>query len=142
MVLVHELIHDSERITIRGDKRAARRLTKRMSRMVQAEQQVVAIIQLGEVEYALSGLLVVSDAYMRLYDDVLAAPPPQKLNEEQRVQYMDTVKEQAEVLREKALNYITKGIRYAEHSGWVGASLQALQQREMGILSEMEKEGG
>ena len=52
-----------------------------------AEQQVIAIARLGEPEYALAGLVMLGDAYIMLHDDMLAAPVPRRLSDEEEVLY-------------------------------------------------------
>jgi hypothetical protein len=135
--LVYELVRNAESFAIRGKKDDAR-LKKRMKLMASAESQVVSIIQLNEPEYVLEGLLVVADAYLRLYDELVSAPVPVELEGGQIPLYRERVLEEAEFLRKKARGFYHKGVLYADHLSWKGRSRDLLEQRR----DALDGEGG
>ena len=115
------LLQEAAALELIGDKKAARRLQERSDLMIAAEQQILAIVQLGEPEYALEGLRMIGDAYLQLYDDLLAAPPPAGLDDAQAAIYRAEVEKKATILRDKARVYYDHGIRLAERLDWQGS---------------------
>ena len=118
--LARHLLDTAAATEITGNKRAARALKARAALINDAELQITAIARLGEPEFALAGLLMMGDAYMRLYDDMIAAPPPRRLDEEQRGIYTDMLLEQARILRTKAWRYYDEGVALAARTRWQG----------------------
>lgn len=127
--LVDYLLDEAAGFELKGDKKAARRLQKRNTLMLSAEQQVISIAQLGETEYILVGLQRVGDAYLRLHDDLLAAPPPRKLSDAQEAEYTTLVAERSGILKRKARVYYDKGLQLADQVGWEGKAREALAAR-------------
>lgn len=127
--LAETMIQEAQGLELRGNKKAARRLGQRSALMVGAEQQVIAIARLGEPEYALAGLLLLGDAYIMLHDDMLAAPAPRRLTDEEDVIYRAEVEGRVKVLSAKAKNYYGEGVKLATRVGWEGALAQTLAAR-------------
>lgn len=127
--LASYLLSEAAALELRGDKKAARRLSARNDLMVAAEQQVVAIARLGETEYILTGLQQIGDSYLLLHDDLLAAPAPRRLDAAQELIYTETVAERAGILRRKAKMYYDKGLQLADQVGWQGQARDELADR-------------
>ena len=137
--LVLELIRRSEELKFAGvNKKDRKTMINKMGLLKDAEAQVVASIQLGEVEYVLESLIQIIDGYTRLYDEVLAAPAPKELTEQQKEDYKKQTKEQAVVLLKAAHNYASKGVSFAQQTQWDGDSLEEIQQRESALRQELE----
>lgn len=127
--LVEALLDEAAGLALVGNKKAARRLTKRSDLMLAAEQQVIAIARLGEPEYALQGLVLLGDAYIMLHDDMLAAPAPRRLSDEEEVIYRAEVEGRVGILTAKAKNYYGEGVKLAARVGWEGAVTETLAAR-------------
>ena len=116
-------------IQFRGDERAAAALVRRAEHIAAAEQHVLAIVKLREPEYVLAALTAMGDAYAALQVDLLAAPPPRRLSDEQTRLYREAVVERGEVLRRKALKYWELGLQEGLNVQWAGPELDALRER-------------
>ena len=103
--LTETMLEEAAGLELVGNKKAARRLATRGSLMVAAEKQVIAIARLGEPEYALAGLVLLGDAYIMLHDDILTAPPPRRLSDDEVVIYRAEVEGRVAILSAKAKNY-------------------------------------
>lgn len=131
--VVHHLLDEAASIPLVGNKRAARNLKRRAALMSQAEDQVIAIARLKQVEYALLGVEQLGDAYMRLHDDMLAAPPPHRLTDEQVAIYRQEVASKAKILQAKAWRFYDEGVSLALRSGWQGHLAHDLKARRDAI---------
>lgn len=127
--LIRVMLDEAAGLELVGNKKAARRLSERSGLMVAAEQQVIAIARLGEPEYALDGLVLLGDAYIMLHDDMLAAPAPRRLSDEEAVIYRAEVEGRVKILSAKAKNYYGEGVKLATRVGWEGALAETLQAR-------------
>ncbi len=137
--LAHELIRRSEELVFIGsDKKDKKAVLKRMELLKRAEEQVIASIQLNEPEFVLLGLIDIADAYVRLYDDLITAPPPKSLTESQKKEYTQQLNEEALVLLKRALGYCEKGLIYADQVGWVGLAVEALKSRVASLSRDLE----
>ena len=123
------LLEEAAALELKGNKKAARRLSQRNDLMLAAEQQVIAIANLGETEYILDGLQHLGDAYLQLHDDLLAAPAPRQLDDVQQAIYAETVASRASILSRKARMYYGKGLELADQVGWEGSARERLAQR-------------
>ena len=74
-----------------------------------------------EPEFALEGLVLLGDAYLTLYDDMLAYPPPRSIPPENHDAYRAIVQREANILRTKAYNRYDEGVRVAARTRWVGS---------------------
>ena len=139
--LAHELIRRSEEIGFIGsDKKDKKAVVERMELLKRAEAQVIASIQLKEPEFVLNGLVDVADAYVRFYDDLIAAPAPDSLTVSQKKQYSEQLSIEARSLLEKSLNYCQKGLIYADQSGWVGVVVEELNARIASLSQSLDEE--
>lgn len=131
------LLAEAETLALEGNKKARRRLLARTELMVAAEAHVIAVARLGEPEYILEGLRLLGDAYLALHDDMLAAPPPGRLDAEQRALYAEAVAERAAVLPAKALRYYDEGVQVAVRTAWEGEVVQELRARRDATAAEL-----
>jgi tetratricopeptide (TPR) repeat protein len=129
LALVRVQLDTAANIEIKGDKKAARRLARRDELMTMAEKQAIAMFKLGEPEFALEGLLLLGDAYVDLYDDMLEYPPPRSVGPEARDQYREIVRQKAQILLTKAYNRYDEGVRVAARTQWVGSVTDRLKVR-------------
>ena len=97
--------------------------------MNMAEQQVIAVAQMGEPEHIINGMLLMGDAYLILHDDMTAAPPPRSLNQTQVEMYQSEVTRHAAILRTKAEKYYIEGRKLAQRIDWQGRSREELENR-------------
>jgi tetratricopeptide (TPR) repeat protein len=127
------LLEEARRIEIYGAQQAKRlnsRLQKRANLILQAEKNITVIIQLDEPEYALQGVVDVADAMIVFYDAIVATPPPGKFNDQQSKLFRNGMKDRASLLEDKAFEYYSKGLRYAEQLDWPGPIRQELQAKK------------
>lgn len=127
--LTQALLDQAARVEIVNDRRARKRLVARAAYLDRAMDQVIAISKLGEPEYALAGLLALGDAYLALYDDLLAAPPPRKLDAEQAAIYQQELRQQVDVLQVKAFRFYDEGVSLATRIRWQGQIAELLKAR-------------
>lgn len=113
-------------MVFKGDAKAARQLQKRSQLIASAEKQAIAMFTLGEPEFALEGLLLLGDAYVALYDAMLAYPPPRSVPAEQHEAYRETVAAKSAILRSKAYARYDEGVRVAARTQWVGSVTERL----------------
>ena len=133
LALAAYLFERAGRIPLRGDRRAARALKRRAHLLSQGERQVTAIAKLGEPEQVLRGLVLLGDAYLALRDDLLAAPPPRRLDAEQARLYREMVAERARTLERKAWAFYDEGVKLAARTRWQGAVVAELRDRRDAI---------
>lgn len=121
LALVRAQVASSGEIVLKGDKKAARRLKQRAALISAAEKQAIVMFNLGEPEFALEGLLLLGDAYLQLYDDMLGYPPPRSIAPEDHEVYRQAVREKAAILKAKAHARYDEGVRVAARTQWVGS---------------------
>jgi hypothetical protein len=69
------------------------------------------------------------DGYQSLHDDLLAAPAPPRLTDDQEQLYRATLLVQVGVLHRKAVKYWELGLQEGLNVGWQGPELEALRAR-------------
>ena len=121
--LVSVLLNEAEAFRFNA-RRLNRQINKRSELIRSAEMQVVAMIQLEEPEYALRGVML-ADAYLQLYDELIAAPHPKSFNAAQIALYRKRMRAEAAPIRRTALSYYTKGINPCRPGGMGGPSPSA-----------------
>lgn len=121
LALVRAQVAASSEIVLKGDKKAARRLKQRAALISAAEKQAIVMFNLGEPEFALEGLLLLGDAYLQLYEDMLSYPPPRSIAAENHEVYRQAVREKASILKAKAHARYDEGVRVAARTQWVGS---------------------
>ena len=129
LALVRAQVGAAAAIRLVGDGKAARRLKQRDVQITAAEQQAIAMFKLGEPEFALEGLLLLGDAYLTLYEDMLAYPPPRSISPDNHDAYRAIVQRKANILRTKAYNRYDEGVRVAARTRWVGSVTQRLMNK-------------
>ncbi len=129
MALAEAQLEAAREVAIRNDRKAARRLERRAHLLTAAQDQVIAIARLGEPEYALQGLLALGDGFLALHDDLLAAPPPSRLTEDQVEVYKRSLREQVDVLEVKAWRFYDEGVGLATRLRWQGSIAEQLAAR-------------
>ena len=124
--LVHVLIEESEKLTFEKPKRTAMRFQKRSELVGSAEEQIVVMINLGEPEYVLRSLVLLSEAYFQVADEMRVAPPPPALSREQQIRFQKKQLERADFIDERGRSYCAKGVGYSDQMGFQGQSREAL----------------
>jgi tetratricopeptide (TPR) repeat protein len=136
--LLAAVLREAYSVPITADRRAAKHLELRASALKVAEDQVATIGRLNEIEYILWGLRDLSDGYLRLHDDMLAAPAPEGLSPEALAHYEAELARRVEVLERKALGFCDLGLDLAVKRGWVGAARDQLQARRDALQAKVE----
>lgn len=130
--LAQELLDQAHSIALSPIKTGTKlndKLQERANLILAAEKQIAVVIQLDEPEYALQGLIDIADAMLILYDDLVAVPPPTSFTPDQAVLFRERMAQDASVLQEKAFNYYSKGLRYAEQLDWPGDIQDELREK-------------
>lgn len=99
------------------EKKQVQRLGQRAAYIAEAEERLVKVIKLEEPEWIMAGLLSLGDAYMDLHADLVGAPHPRNLDDEQVTIYQDAVRQQASVLLTKAWAAYDQGLVVAGRFG-------------------------
>ena len=133
LALVRVQLSEAATLTLTGNRRAARHLAERDSLITVAEKQAVVMFRLNEPEFALEGLLLLGDAYMVLYEDMLSYPPPRTIPPEDHAAYRMLVAQKAQVLKLKAYNRYDEGIRVGLRTRWMGSIMETLATRRDAI---------
>jgi tetratricopeptide (TPR) repeat protein len=129
IALVRAQLEQAAELALVGNRKAARRLRMRARLMASAEAQAKAAFGLGEPEFALEGLLLLGDAYLRLYEDILDHPPPRKIAPSEHAAYRAEVRKKSAILRLKAHARYDEGVRVAARTLWQGSVTEKLKAR-------------
>ena len=73
-------------------------------------------------------LVLLSDAYFQVAEEMRVAPPPPKLNREQQIIFQKKQRERADFIDERGRSYCAKGVGYSDQMGFSGESRIALEQ--------------
>ena len=125
--LVYVLIEESESLTFEKPKKTAQRFQKRSELVGSAEEQIVVMINLGEPEYVLRSLILLSDAYFQVAAELRVALPPPELNREQQILFQRKQMERADFIDERGRSYCAKGLGYSDQMGFDGTARSALE---------------
>lgn len=136
LALVRAQTNAASEIVLKGDKKAARRLKQRAGLIAAAEKQAIVMFNLAEPEFALEGLLLLGDAYLQLYEDMLAYPPPRSIKAAEQEAYREAVRARAAVLKTKAHARYDEGVRVAARTQWVGSVTQRLKEKRASTALE------
>jgi hypothetical protein len=109
-----------------SDRERARNLERRAALVLEAEQELAALIRLGETRAALDGFVAVADTYRDLGDDLHAEPIPGGLTEAQAAVYRDELGKRVAQVWAKSTLYCDKGLEYAARQDWTGAPVAEL----------------
>jgi hypothetical protein len=109
-----------------SDRERARNLQRRAALVLEAEQELAALIRLGETRAALDGFVAVAETYRDLGDDLHAEPIPGGLTEAQAAVYRDELGKRVAQVWAKSTLYCDKGLEYAARQDWTGAPVAEL----------------
>ena len=140
LALVRAQLEAAARITLKGNKRAAKRLKKRSGLISAAEKQAIVMFGLSEPEFALEGLSMLGDAYLELYDDMVSYAPPRSIKADQQATYREVVAQKAAILRIKAHARFDEGMRVAARTAWVGSVTERLRKKREAVAVLIEAE--
>jgi tetratricopeptide (TPR) repeat protein len=125
---------------LKGNKKAARRLKQRAQLIAASEKQAIVMFNLGEPEFALEGLMLLGDAYLRLYEDMLSYPPPRSIAPADQESYREAVEQKAAILKAKAHARYDEGVRVAARTQWVGSVTQRLKAKRLATAGPSESD--
>jgi tetratricopeptide (TPR) repeat protein len=137
LALVRVQLEKAARIRLKGNAKAAKRLKKRAALIGAAERQAVVMFGLSEPEFALEGLLMLGDAYLKLFEDMIAYPPPRSVDAGQRDAYQAAVLAKAAILRTKAHARYEEGVRVAVRTQWVGGVTGRLKTSRDAVAAQL-----
>jgi tetratricopeptide (TPR) repeat protein len=137
LALVRALLDSAADVRLKGNKKAAKRLTKRSKLIGNAEKQAIVMFGLSEPEFALEGLLMLGDGYLKLYEDMVSYPPPRSVAADQREAYRAVVEEKAAILRTKAHARYDEGVRVAARTQWVGSVTERLTVKRDALQAQL-----
>lgn len=120
-----------------SERRAVRALKAHSERMKAAEQQVLAIIQLNEVEWVLAALLVMGDAWRDYALELAAVPPPRRVAKESDtlVAWKTAIGHYTDNANGKAWNAYDQGIKLAIRLAWESPRVAELKARQAELPS-------
>lgn len=129
-VIARALLDEADAtLLVGGERKVVRRLTARAEAVAAAEQQVLAVIQVGEVEWILAALLRLGDSYRALGDALVAAPVPRRLEPAEAEVYRAEVASRAENVRRKARHAWSQGVELAARFGVESRHVATLRDR-------------
>lgn len=117
-------------------RRISRNLEARAAAIAESQDVLVKVIALEEPEWILAGLLSLGDAYAALYDDLISAPPPRKLDADQVQIYQREVQVRSAVLLRKAWEAYDQGLEVAGKLGIDDRTTKTLRERRDAIPLE------
>lgn len=110
---------EAARVPIEGtDRKLRKRLAEREVYLAGAGSAVGQAVALQEPEWVLEGLLALADGFEQLGDDLLEAPEPSDLTEEQLLLYRQGMREQAVATWMRAEVFLSKGVEVADQLAW------------------------
>jgi tetratricopeptide (TPR) repeat protein len=112
-----------------SDRKAAKNLKKRATRMKAAEQQVVALIALNQVEWILASLLAMGDAYRDWAVELRGAPPPKHFQDADVVTWRNEINHYADNADTKAWHAYDEGLQLALRLQWESPRVAELKER-------------
>jgi len=129
LALAQALLDQAAQVEMTNGGQAKKALVARVSLLQQAMDQVIAISQLKEPEFALAGLLALGDGYASLHHDLIAAPPPRGLDADQLAIFDQELRQQIDILQVKAWRLYDQGVSLATRMRWQGHVALDLRQR-------------
>lgn len=111
------------------ERRQKRDMQARAGHILDAEAMLVHVVEQREPEWILRGLLDLGDAYIRFREDMLRAPPPGRLTEEQASLYREGVDKSTKVLVAKAFNAYDQALIVAGTFGFEGELTETVRAR-------------
>lgn len=138
IALVRAQLQAAADINLRSRWFTVRRLKKRARLMAAAEEQAKAAFRLGEPEFALEGLMLLGDAYVQLYEDMLTTPVPWRTKAADRPEYQAKVKKKSAILLVKAHARYDEGVRVAARTQWQGQLTQTLTAKRDALVPQSD----
>lgn len=116
------------------DRKAATNLRLRAIELKAAEDQVLIIARLQEVEWILASLILMGDAYRDLAAELRAAQPPKNLDSVEMLAWRNEIDHYAGNADTKAWNAYDQGVQLATRLDWESPRVADLKARraEMG----------
>ena len=113
--------------------------------LLDAQAEYTKAIKVGHPHWAAAAAYRIGDLYRSLWDDMLAAPVPQDLNEEEKEVYLEVLKDKIRVLLTKATVQWERTLRMARRlnlsNEWVERTTAELNEiRELMALENKSKE--
>ena len=87
-------------------------------------------------EYVIKASFKIIDGYTRLYDEIVAAPAPKELTEEQKQDYKTETKEKAVVLLKSCIQLCKQRCVLAQQAQWEGESYDEILDRDKNALKQ------
>lgn len=116
-----------------SEKQAVRDLQARSLAIQAAEQQVLAVIALQEVEWILAGLILMGDAYQALAGDLAQRQPDPSWSEALAAEFRAEVSRRVNNGYTKAYAAYDEGISLATRLGYESPRLAVLRARRAGL---------
>jgi tetratricopeptide (TPR) repeat protein len=120
IALVRVQLEEAAGLNLRCRWFTVRRLKARARLMAAAAEQAKAAFTLGEPEFALEGLMLLGDAHVQLYEDMLQTPIPWRIKSADHELYRAAVKKRSAILLVKAHARYDEGVRVAARTQWQG----------------------
>ena len=122
-------------------------LEEKCQRLLDAQTEYTDAIRLGEAHWAAASAYRIGKLYRNLWEDMVAAPPPSDLGEEEREIYVEVLKERIQVLLEKAVRQwervVKMGKRLELDDEWVEtAEAEIREVRRRMLLQRQGVESG
>ena len=111
------------------ENKVKKNLEARAGLIMDAEADLVHVVEQHEPEWILRGLLDLGDAYITLREDMLRSPPPAGLSAEQATIYVAQVDKSTRVLIAKAFNAYDQGLIVAGTLNFEGELTETLRAR-------------
>lgn len=129
----HYLIAADIPLAVR-DRKAGRNLRSRALEMKAAEDEVIEVARLQQVEWVLASLILMGDAYRDLAAELRSAQPPKGLDSVQLLAWQNEIDHYADNAETKAWNAYDQGVQFATRLGWESPRLLEIRARrdEMG----------
>jgi tetratricopeptide (TPR) repeat protein len=132
-------LDEADDIRLSGNDRARRHLEKRATFLTTSEADIKTIAHLDQPEFVLQSLTRLGDAYLSLYEAMLAAKPPRRFGPDKRAIYSAEVRERSQVLVEKAWHYYDDGLQCALRVQWEGPETEVLRHRRDALPSPFQR---
>ncbi len=116
-----------------SSRRQAKHLQERAVQISDAEAMLAQVVRLEEPEWILKGLLSLGDAYLALQEELVIAPAPRKLDEQQVAMYRSMLQDKGSILLRKAWEAYDQGLVVAGTYGVEGPVVAELAEKQAGL---------